>query len=777
MVAFAQAMPLHEYRRKRDPRRTNEPFGPEPPGEGGAPTTLGGYVVHLHDATRTHYDLRVEVGGALASFAVPKGPTLDPEAKHLAVHTEDHPLEYLDFEAVIPAGQYGAGPMILWDRGCVRYVEAPAEEGLANGKLDMMLSGYKLNGRFALVRIKKSKKGNEWLLFKKRDAFAASAAERNVLIEQPQSILCGLCIDELADAKRRARALEERAKAIGGVRARGEIGVVELREELSAGGRGSQSHAPLKSEGWVYQVKLDGARVLASRRADEVVLMHDGLDVTAFYPEIARAMRALPPERLVLDGDIVAMHDGRPSLARLATRIERARGEVESTSRASHLTALELPVVFVLSDVRGVGDLDVSRAPLIERKQLLRALLPAPGVLRVADFIEHNGQALLDFAGAHDLEGIVAMPKRASRGANQDWVLIRAPGAAKRPRTVRHDADGHHATVAQQHDLAARVPARFTVTNRSKVFWPEDGYSKGDLCDYYEAVAPTLLPYLRDRPIALVRYPDGIHGKSFFQWKVPLAMPSWVQTLALRNDEDDDGERTIERRGFLVNDLQSLLYIANLGCIPIHVLAWRTPTLKRGPRRGKPSDVPFDEADFFTIDFDVGASSLKEGVLLARTLRSLLDAMGLVGFPKTSGQSGLHVLVPLGGGATFDTAKMFAELFGRMLVDRHPSSATMERVVSKRGPKVYVDTGQTGRGRTIVAPYSVRAQLGAPVSMPLTWEEVDEALDPKRFTIRTAMARIVDNGDPMRPMLGMRADVGSAVAKMRDVLAGSSRGA
>jgi bifunctional non-homologous end joining protein LigD len=303
-------------------------------------------------------------------------------------------------------------------------------------------------------------------------------------------------------------------------------------------------------------------------------------------------------------------------------------------------------------------------------------------------------------------------------------------------------------------DVAAPPPPkRVPVTNRGKMFWKDEGYTKGDLVDYYEAIAPAILPYLRDRPIAVVRYPDGIHGKNFYQWNVPPGMPRWVGSFALRDEESERGEKRV----FMVDDLPSLLYIANLACIPIHVLACKRASL--------------GACDFFTMDFDLKLAKLEHAIAHALTLRRLLDAIGLTGYPKTSGQSGLHVLVPLGKEVTFATARALADLLGRLIVQEHPETATMERVVKKRGDKVYVDTGQTGPTRTIVAPYSVRAYPGATVSTPLEWDEVTPKLDPSRFTIKTVPARFAERGDPMAPMLGAAPDVAAAVGKLEGLLA------
>ncbi len=854
-------MKLDEYKKKRDPATTNEPFGPEPAGRAQA-TLSGAFVVHLHDATRRHYDLRVEVGGVLMSFAVPRGPSLDPDAKQLAVQTEPHPLEYLDFEAVIPKGNYGAGPMILWDRGQIRYLEAPAEQGLADGKLDFVLQGYKLRGRFALVRLKGSK--NEWLLFKKKDAH--SSKEIDIQASQPRSILSGLTVEELEQAPAIARDIEAEAARLGAPTRRVEGPKVSPMLCASDG-------APTSAEGWLYELKLDGVRIIAGKEGDEVTLTYrSARDTTAAYPEVARAVRALATPRAVLDGEIVAFDDkGHPNFQRLGQRIHLTRPA--DVQRAM----LAVPVVFMLFDLVAIGDRDLSPLPLVQRKRLLRRLVPAAGVMRVLDHLEGDGEALLAFCRQRHLEGVVAKragsPYRQGPKRTGDWVKMKCErdedfvvvgykrgergrgelgaldiatyegddlvvrgkvgsgfdqkeldrmlaklealkidkpslkgklGAAPRGRTfvrpevvvsvrflgwsddgsVRFpvyrgelaDRDPKSCTAAPHAaaldaepakreeapaeepppSLAAPAPGhRATLSNRSKLLWPEDGYAKIDLWTYYEAIAPALLPILRERPLILVRYPDGIHGKNFFQWNVPSHMPSWMESLTIPPGDDDPADKR-EKRIFIVNDVDGLLWVANLACIPMHILACRRSSL--------------DQCDFFTVDFDLKGAPLANAVRLALTLRELLDEIGLSGFPKTSGQTGLHVLVPLGPGVGFATGRGLADLLARVLVHRHPDLATMERVVAKRAGRIYLDTGQTGPTRTIVAPYSVRAVPRATVSTPLTWDEVAPGLDPSAFTIKTVPARVAERGDPMAALLKVRPSVEAAVARLEDLL-------
>ncbi len=842
-------------------------------------------MVHLHDATRTHYDLRLQIGGTLKSFAVPKGPTLDPTKKHLAVLTEDHPLEYLDFEQVIPAGNYGAGPMIAWDRGRVRYLDGTAEEGLARGKLDFELSGFKLHGRFALIETghrkgKGSKAdGKEWLLVKKPDAHAST---RDIVTEEPRSVLGGLSVEELAAREALDAELVARAAGLGAPV--GEVSVERLTPMLCAteGGR-------LDDATRLYELKLDGVRIVADRRGRAVALRYrNGRSATAAYPEIARAVAALAPERVVLDGEIVAFDaEGRPTFERLGPRIHAERPLDVLRAQA------EVPVTFLVFDLIALGDRDLTSLPLVRRKELLSEVVRGRGLLRALDHIENDGEALFRFCRDQRLEGVVAKkkqsPYRPGPQRTDDWIKIKCdrddefvvvgwvpgkgtrarlgalclgsfgpsglvyrgrvgsglddasiddllarlgpgeipgfpgvggpPAEAKGARWVRPEVvvsvrflgftpEGHlrHPvfrgvredlepaacramppeeaaaagalsleaggessasgdggdvpTGAVPDEDAAPAPARrattraaparsrVAITNRDKVFWPDEGYTKGDLIGYYRAVAPAMLPFLDDRPVVMVRYPDGIRGKSFFQWNVPQGTPDWLRRAVLVRDDDDKREKVV----FLIDDVDSLVYLANLGTIPLHVLACREETR--------------NYCDFLTIDFDIGEHPFERAVVLALTLREILDEVGLVGFPKTSGQKGLHVLVPLGPGVPFDAAKILCELFGRLIVARHPKLATLERRVDKRGGRALIDIGQTGPSRTIVAPYSVRAWPGATISTPLYWEEVHVALDPRRFTMVSVPSRLAESGDPFEHILDAHPDIPSAVQKL-----------
>jgi len=868
---------LERYSAKRNPKTTNEPMGAEPMSRA-AGTVEGNFVVHLHHATRTHYDLRLEVGGVLKSFAVPRGPSLDPHERRLAVETEDHPIEYLEYEGVIPKGNYGAGPMILWDTGTIRYLERTAEDGIAHGKIDFVLSGHKLKGRFALVLSHRQEdpKQRQWLLIKKQDAFAST--ESSPIDENPRSVLSGLIAEELQSGSGTAE-LEALAEKYGAKRLAVEPRGMQPMLCTESPTAPAETEALLNRQGWVYELKLDGVRVVADKRQGEVALWsRRGPAVTQNYPEIARAVRALPGTRLVLDGEIIAFDSaGRPSFDRIARRIHARASDVWQVSR-------EVPVCFIAFDLLAMGDWDLRELPLCQRKELLAQVIRGKGFVRSLDHFEDQGQPLFEFCRREHLEGVVAKradsPYRAGPRRSGDWVKIKcyrdaefvvvgftsgegarsslgaldvasyrgselvirgkvgsgltqesiamlldkarglerqtcaASGALEpapngrtfvQPRVVvnvrfggwtnegrlrhpvfqgiRDDVEPNACTSAKRSEVegdpsalvdstplpqehaslvsngrnnpkqAAKEAAReVKISNPRKVYWPEDGITKGQLVEYYEQVASVMLPYLIDRPVILVRYPDGISGKHFYQWNVPQGLPSWVPTLELP-PENGQG---YARQGFLINDVETLKYVVNLGCIPIHILASRRTHL--------------ETCDFITLDLDVAALNLLEAIAIAHSLHEIIEGAGLQVFPKTSGQSGIHLLVPLGSGVPYEAAVLLVELLGRLATLRHPKTATMERRKDRRGPRVYVDTGQTGPSRAIVAPYSVRAVPRATVSTPLIWDEVSPALDPGRFTIASVPHRLQSRGDPMQSLLTAKPDIAAALVALGNVI-------
>lgn len=839
---------LVKYRQKRDPLRTNEPFGAERKLSTSSGTWAGRFVVHLHSARQRHYDVRLQVGRALKSFAVPRGPSLDPDERRLAVNTEEHPLEYVDFEDVIPEGNYGAGPMIAWDVGRVSYLEHSAEEGTETGKIDFVLHGHKLRGRFGLVRTKRGS-GNEWLLLKKRDE--NSRKEGDILVEQPESVLSGLTVDELRERRGFAERVEAKAAALGAPERALDV---TRREPMLTALQGARLDDPER----IYELKLDGVRIVADKQGGAVTLRYrNGGVCSASYPEIVRAVETLPGERLVIDGEIVAFDErGRPRFQRLGSRIQSRRPL--DIARA----VAETPVKYLVFDLLALGEHDLTELPLIERKALLRELVRGKGLIQTLDHFEGRGVELFAFCEQQELEGVVAKKKssqyRFGPRRSEDWVKIKRereddfvvvgwvagkgnrgaigavciasyrgsalvyrgragsgldddtmrrleklllasevseppveqplPEEAKGARWVRPELvvsvsyagfsddqrlrhpvfRGMRADVAPESCTAApsdeeelvvvetaepepEPAARRTglkLSNRDKVFWEREGYTKGDLLRYYESVAPVLLPFLAERPVVLVRHPDGIGGKMFYQWNVPAGTPDWIRRMTLE-DPDEPGK---VKNVFLIDDVDSLLYVINLGCIPLHVLGFRAHARQL--------------CDFITFDLDLGDQPFSRAIELAITLREILTELSLPAYVKTSGQGGLHVLTPLGPDVSFDTAKLLVELIGRIATARHSQFATMERRVDKRGGRMYVDTGQTGPSRTIVSPYSVRAYPGATVSTPLFWNELSGALEPSRLTIMTVPSRVAEVTDPFSGFLRETPNIPEAIRRL-----------
>ena len=831
---------LDRYRAKRHPDRTPEPFGPagrsESAPEAGAEAQRL-FVVQKHAARALHWDFRLELDGTLRSWAVPKGPSADPADKRMAVEVEDHPVEYADFEGLIPAGNYGAGAVIVWDRGTWT-PEGDPHEGLARGKLVFRLDGYKLHGEWTLVRTRRAQGGKQqWLLMKHRgDAFAGPGRPF-----PEESVLSGRLLEELAAGTSRADEAVREAERLGA--RRHTLGAAETRPMLA-----EPRDAPFSGAGWLFELKYDGYRLMASRDGARVALRYrSGDDATPLFPEVAKAIEALPLDA-TLDGEVVVLGpDGRPSFQALQVRAQLARRE--DVERG----AIERPATYYAFDLLALAGLDLRPLALADRKRLLARVVPRLGAVRYADHVEARGEDLWREVMARGLEGIVAKradaPYRAGRSSA--WQKIRmdrtgdfAVVGFTAPRGQRegfgalhlaaHDGDGlvyagsvgtgfDARTIAALHarlaprarktppcrgpaprgrgntwvepevmvevrfkewtrdgllrqpvflrvredkrpedagrvaapreapppaPAPARQRARVEVTNSDKVFFPGEGITKAEVVGYYRAIAPSMLPFLKDRPLVLTRYPDGIEGKSFFQKDAPEWRPEWIRTVRIRSE---DVGRDLDH--FLVDDAEGLAWIANLGTIPIHVWSSRAPALER--------------PDWCVVDLDPKEAPFAHVVELARALHALCEDIGVPSYAKTTGQKGLHVLVPLGGQLTHEQSRTLGELLARAIEARLPAISTTARAVGARGGRVYLDYLQNGYGKTIAAPYSVRPRPGAPVSTPVRWSEVNGRLDPARFTIRTVPRRAARLADPLLPVLSDRPDLLAALDRLR----------
>ncbi len=861
---------LEDYRRKRDPARTPEPFG-----DGARPhaRTFGQprFVIQKHWARNMHFDLRLELDGTLKSWAVPKGPSTRVEEKRLAVHVEDHPLEYADFEGVIPTGSYGAGSVIVWDRGWFgSFKPEDLLEQYERGKLELELHGFKLRGRWTLVKM--GNKEKEWLLLKKDDA---SATKDEAIDRYPESVISGLTVEEMRDAAGTIAAVRDRVLSLKAPER-------ELKPKQVPLALATLADRPPSGPDWCFEIKYDGVRVLAWRNDDDVQLVsRSGENVTGRYPEATAALGALAAPKFLLDGEIVAEDErGRPSFERLQARMALTRPrDIEAAST-------QVPVRGMFFDCLGLEGHDLRDLPLAQRKELLGRVLPPLGTVQRCDHVLEHGEAFLAAASEMGLEGIVAkrLSSRYSGKRTLDWLKIKCdrrdtfviggftePKGSRarfgalhigvyegaklvyvskvgtgfdtagldaiakvleplkratspfdegtptgkentwvepklvcevrftewtreggirhptfmglrpdvKPRDCRREEPVHidvsaAAEPASDADAAASPPGDappsaeavakrnakavaktgvaaeghvVRLSNLKKVFWP-DGTTKGDLIAYYETVAPLLLPYLYDRPVVLTRYPDGIDGKSFFQKDAPVYVPDWIRTESIHSEDTD---RDI--RYFVIDNVESLRYVANLGTIPLHVWGACASSLEK--------------PDWLVIDLDPKEASFVHVVKVARALKTILDELELPGYIKTSGKTGLHVLIPMGRLYTHEETRTFARLIAMLTVDVEPEISTVTRAIKGRGGKVYVDFGQNGHGITIVAPYSVRPLKGAPVSCPLRWDEVTARLDPARHTIRTLPKRFEKMEDPMSPVLGEGVDMASAIERIQ----------
>jgi bifunctional non-homologous end joining protein LigD len=822
-------MPLKEYARKRHFDKTPEPKPEEPKHKG---TGRGGFFcVQRHDATRLHYDFRLEVNGVLVSWAVPKGPSLDPARKALAMKVEDHPFDYGTFEGNIPKGNYGGGSVMLWDKGTYELLgDASAEEQLDRGDFKFRLHGTKLNGDFAIVHMKHAGKGNEWLLIKKKDEFVVPDYD----IEQfAWSVATKRTQDEIANDVDPIQVAD-----LPGAR---KAAVPTHIEPMLAT---AVSKAPAGSQ-WMYEIKWDGVRALCFIK-DGALQIHSrrGKRCEEQYPELRDLPEHVNAKTAWLDGEICVLdEDGRARFEMIQPRIA---ANLSVVPRIAETT----PVTLFLFDVLYVDGYDLRAVPLEERKRVLQTLVTPGEHVRVSETFSTDGEQMLEAARQMQLEGILAKDRRStyeSRRSNcwlklkifnqqefviagftkgereyfgalvlgvQDggklrhvgqvgtgfdhkqmkaiyarleplitktcpfavkpkikdpvtWVkpevvcevrflewtqdgILRAPVFAglrddKEPaEVVREEVDEPPAQATSDEkpllDLSGREATvtvdghRLKFTNLDKVLFPKDGCKKRDLIQFYDQVSEWLLPHLKDRPLSMKRYPNGIAEEYFFQ-KNATHFPDWLRLEPIIEHHPPKTNHYP-----LANDRASLLYLANLGCID------QNPWMSRVGNLEHP--------DWMLLDLDPVDTSFDQIIDATLLVRELLSELGLKGYPKTTGGDGMHVYVPLEPVYTYDQVRSFAEIVSHLAIDREPNLFTTPRSVDKRNKgRVYFDYLQIGTGKTIAAPYVVRAYDGTPVATPLDWKEVKRGVKPEDFRIDNSIERFRRVGDLFRPVL------------------------
>ncbi|HKE31706.1 MAG TPA: DNA ligase D [Candidatus Angelobacter sp.] len=802
-------MSLNEYRRKRVFSQTPEPEPSVAKEEGNR------FFIQRHSARRLHYDLRLEMDGVLRSWALPHGPTLDPSIKRLAVLVEDHPLEYGNFEGTIPSGNYGAGKVTLWDRGTYEWLgpKDPAQQWQA-GDLKIRFHGHRIVGEFALVRTKRAQ-GKDWLLIKKKDFAVQEGWDPE---KDTRSILAGRPALSSIEGATQAKMPESFSPMLA-----------VLGQTLPTG------------PDWLYEVKWDGVRALCFIEKGQLrMFSRRGNRVEQQYPELNGLVNVVEAETAIVDGEIVCFdQNGVPSFQLLQNRIGAG-------ARSAPKLAQSQPASFFAFDLLYLDGYDLRRTPLIERKQLLSAILRPDTTFRLSEHFAGKGQELLDAVREKGLEGIVAKQAYSLYDSrrSREWVKIKVQnqqefvvcgwiegerdyfgalalayyqdgklvyagnvGSGFTQETLKSVYEKMKPLVTKKSPLAVvpkdivkvtwvkpdlvctvrytswtddirlRAPVflglradklpqecvreigiqasateeksprrepllpegtnevvlavdnrRLKFTNIKKIFYPQEGYTKRDLLNFYAAVADLLVPHLKGRPLSLRRYPNGIEGESFFQKEAPAGIPDWLRTEKIATDEES------ATRFVIADDKPSLLYLSNLGCIDQNPWMSRVGSL--------------ENPDYILIDLDPYHCGYDRIIEAAQLVRERLDQIELEGYPKTTGGDGMHIYIPLEPVYTFQQARAFAEILARWLSGERPDLFTTPRTVASREKgKVYFDYLQISYSKTISAPYVLRAYPGAPVATPLSWNEVKPGLTPTQFHIGNAIRRFDRVGD------------------------------
>jgi bifunctional non-homologous end joining protein LigD len=817
---------LRSYHAKRDFAATTEPAGGPAPNGSEAPHESGAedgaarhelrFVVQEHHATRLHWDLRLEHEGVLASWAIPNGIPPHPSENRLAVHTEDHPLEYLDFEGEIPAGEYGAGTMRVWDHGTF------ATHLWTDKKVEVTFHGERLTGRYGLFPIGKGPEAEtDWMIHR---------------------------MDPPADPDR-----------------------VPMPERILPMLADASTALPRDEARWSFEVKWDGVRALAYVQPGRLRLESRNLrEITDGYPEVRGILRDLGMREAVFDGELITFdEEGRPSFERLQRRMH-----VTSPSAVRRLSA-STPVVYAIFDLLYLDGHDLMGRPYSERRAALEALELGGPAWRVPAVHTGQGRALLKATEAQGLEGVVAkrLESRYEPGRRTGaWLKVKhvqrqelviagwLPGEGRRRERIGallmgyHEEDGRlrfagrvgtgftdrvldqlgsalsplqtpecpfdprprlpRNAVFVRPELVAeiefrewtaegvmRAPSfkglrddkpgpqvireapgqpesgaeserimtrgardepttpeelfgdaeslpdgavavtvdgrRLKLSNFDKVLYPQTGFTKGELIAYYARIAPAVLPHLKDRPLTLKRYPNGVEAPYFYEKQSPSHRPEWVQTSRIGGVNYT-----------LAQDRATLIWLANLADIELHT------SLALADRPERPTMLVFD--------LDPGApAGIVESCQVGLVLRGLFGQLGLESMAKTSGSKGLQVYVPLNDAVTYTQTKPFARKVAEVLEQRLPEVVVSRMTKRLRAGKVLVDWSQNDEHKTTVTVYSVRARERPTVSAPVSWDEVHqchEARDPDFLTFDTAqvLERVASDGDPFASLVSLR---------------------
>jgi bifunctional non-homologous end joining protein LigD len=893
---------LSKYNKKRNFEKTNEPEGMVTNQH--RQEKLRNFVVQKHDASRLHYDFRLESeDGVLKSWAVPKGPSMNPKIKRLAVMVEDHPFDYLHFEGTIPKGNYGAGTVIVWDTGSYSSNERILKQ-VDEGKVTVQLYGNKLKGTFKLV---KTKRENQWLLFKALDKFAS---EDDLTLTSPESVLSSKTNSEMESEPEAILGIRSKVSKKSKTASRKAISVESTSENLFPKIKPMLAHPFEKAfdnKQWVFEVKWDGVRALLFKKDKEIKIQsRNGNNITRQYPEVVTAAKLSLRncKSAILDGEIVVLNEhGIPDFHRHQRRMHiQSRQEIMAMS-------VEYPSTYYVFDILYKDDQSVEGLGYLERRDLLSSNLKTNDTIKISEFIEEKGTEILASSKKLKLEGIVAKHKRsvyregirsrdwlkikntktqdciiigyteglgsrvrhfgslvlavysasekklkfaghAGTGFNDqtlseiysrlrelkrksmpidkvpylnrettwlepvlvaeikfdEWTpdgILRAPVFLrlrddKKPQECMIEADKPIESLSQvgndpkskpqkvqstQSNHKSRRKRNVAVTNTGKVYWKatkeHPAFLKGDLIEYYDKISETILPHLEDRPLSLSRYPNGISGKSFYQKDWDQKKPDFVTTAKIHSEHRGESINYI-----ICNNRETLLWVANLGCIEMHPWYSRINDFSSCNSSTKlyQEKCGLNFPDFILFDLDpyiysgkekkgeepqYNISGFKAAVDVAHDLEDIFAELKIKSYVKTSGKSGIHIYVPVANIYTYEQTKSFAETIAQIMANKFPKKITLEWSTSKRKGKVFFDYNQNARGKTIASVYSLRPTVDATVSMPVAWKNIDEIL-PTDFTI-TNVPDIIRKSDIWRGIYSDKQDIEKLISQVQQI--------
>ncbi len=816
---------LEKYHQKRDFGQTAEPKGKLDKKK----STKLKFVVQRHDARRLHYDFRLELDGVLKSWAVPKGPSLNPKDKRLAVMVEDHPIDYQKFEGIIPKGNYGAGHVQIVDSGYYEFLTAVDEEQflheLQEGSIKFKLQGHLLKGEFALVRMKQDAE-NQWLLIKHQDKYAVDRAydmEDEIRVKPNKKNVKNESLTSIN--------LESKDEKLYG----------QLQEKGPMLCK-SSTELPVEAD-WIFEKKYDGYRIVAIKEAQKIQLLsRNGKDMNKQFPSLVKELKTWEHE-FIFDGELV----------------------IEDSHEKSHFQLLQsgeptqnnLSLIFYVFDLLSLDGVDLRSYSLIERKDVLNLLINKhsdAALVRRVELLKGTRETIQAHAENQGWEGVIAKEKDSTYHLGRrsgSWLKVKFKqsqeaiicgytkgegsrkgfGAlllgiyefgqltyigncgtgfsdsflkdlSKKLKQISTDinpfSDDEQIPKRSQvtwvepkmvcevyfsewtKDLKLRHPVfkglrvdkepeeitkeellddeevgiikkdgfEISLTNLDKLYWPVEKITKGQMIQYYDRIANYILPYLKDRPISMHRFPNGIEQKSFFQKDVePSNIPQWVKTSSIY------AESTGKHIDYLlINNEASLLYVANLGSIEIN--PWLS-TIQQ-----------LENPDFAVLDLDPNGADFKEVVAVALSAKQLFEKIGVKPFIKTSGSTGLHIFIYVDGKYPYELVRDFVQLIAEIIHEQHPETTSLIRDPKKRKGLIYLDYLQNKKGQTIVAPYAVRPKPAATVSAPLQWKEVTAKLKISDYHIFNMPMRLKELGDIWKDMWKHPANLKKAISKL-----------